>query len=135
MVAAQRLTEGYFRASIAAMPRPRQPRNVAHARKLRADMSLPELLLWRKLRGLPGGVKLRRQHPIGPYVLDFFCAEQRVAFEIDGQAHDVGDRPDRDSARDKWLIEAGIEVVRIPAVEVLRSVEDVAEAIVRYCSD
>ncbi|MCW1428248.1 endonuclease domain-containing protein [Novosphingobium sp. JCM 18896] len=115
------------------MPRKRQQRNVAKARKLREELSLPEVLLWRLLRKEPEGVKLRRQHPLGPYVLDFYCAERKIAFEIDGFAHDTGDRPSRDGRRDLWLSEQGIEVVRIPALEVLRSAEDIAEAIVRYC--
>ena len=115
------------------MPRPRQPRNVRLARKLRAEASAPESRLWRLLRGQPDGVNIRRQHPIGPYVLDFYCAAAKVAFEIDGMAHDMGDRPMRDMARDAALSEHGIEVIRIPAADVLRSPEEIAAAIVRYC--
>lgn len=96
-------------------------------------MSLPEVLLWRLLRLEPDGVKLRRQHPLGAYVLDFYCAETRTAFEIDGIVHDMGDRPARDEVRDAWFASQRIEVVRIPATEVLRSPEDVAERMVRYC--
>ena len=114
------------------MPRKKQGRNVARARKLRDAMSLPEVLLWRLLRSVEG-VKLRRQHPLGLYVLDFYCADARIAFEIHGMVHDMDDRPDRDERRDMWLRDQGIEVVRIPASDVLRSPEEVAEAIVRYC--
>ena len=96
-------------------------------------MSLPEVLLWRLLRSNLARVKIRRQHPLGPYVLDFYCAERKVAFEIDGIAHDMGDRPQRDAQREAWLKSQGIAVIRIPAGEVLRSPEDVADAIVRYC--
>jgi len=103
------------------------------ARKLRAQPSLPETLLWRHLRLQPDGVKIRRQHPIGDWVLDFYCAAAKVAFEIDGIAHDLGDRPLRDERRDEALTALGIEVVRIAAVDVLRSPEGVAEGIVRYC--
>ena len=60
------------------MPRPRQTRNVSNARHLRANMSLPEVLLWQQLR-LQSDVKFRRQHPLGPYVLDFYCAKAKVA--------------------------------------------------------
>lgn len=115
------------------MPRNRQDRNVAKAGKLREEMSLPEVLLWQLLRRAPDGVKLRRQHPLGPYVLDFYCAETRVAIEIDGFAHSTADRPERDGLRDAWLGEQGIEVLRIAASEILQSPEDIAEAIVRYC--
>ena len=115
------------------MPRKKLDRNVSKARKLRRDMSLPEVLLWNLLRRSPDGVHFRRQHSIGDYVLDFYCANSRVAFEVDGVAHDMGDRPEHDAKRDAWLREQAIEVVRIPASEVLRSVEDAAESMVRYC--
>ncbi|WP_298283196.1 endonuclease domain-containing protein [Novosphingobium sp.] len=115
------------------MPRPKQPRNVALARKLRAEPSLPETLLWRHLRLQPDDVKIRRQHPIGPWVLDFYCAAAKTAFEIDGIAHDMGNRPAQDERRDEALKALGIETIRIPASDVLRSPGQVAEAIIRYC--
>jgi len=115
------------------LPRKRIPRDLSKARELRDNLSLPEGLLWRLLKGSPDGVHFRSQHPIGDYVLDFYCAKAKVAFEIDGIAHDMGDRPERDAARDAWLKGLGIEVVRIPATDVLKSPEDVAESIVRYC--
>ncbi|WP_082364802.1 endonuclease domain-containing protein [Novosphingobium sp. AAP93] len=106
---------------------------MALARKLRGEPSLPETLLWRHLRLQPDEVKIRRQHPVGEWVLDFYCAAAKVAFEIDGIAHDMGDRPVRDERRDEALKALGLEVVRIPAADVLRSPDDVAEAIVRFC--
>lgn len=115
------------------MPRQRIPRDVQKARELREKLSLPEALLWRLLKGSPDGVHFRSQHPLGNYVLDFYCAKARVAFEIDGMAHDMGDRPGRDAVRDAWLQDQGIVVVRIPAADVLKSPESVAESIVRYC--
>ena len=121
------VTEGY-------LPRKKQPRNVARARQLRREMSLPEVLLWQHLKGAPGGVQFRKQHSIGNYFLDFFVAKLKLAIEIDGIAHDMGDRPTRDEARDVFLRGEGIEVVRIPATEVLKSPEDVAESLVAYCA-
>jgi hypothetical protein len=59
------------------------------ARKLRKALSLPEGLLWRELRRKAGGVKFRNQHPVGPYVIDFYCAAAKLGFEIDGIAHDM----------------------------------------------
>jgi very-short-patch-repair endonuclease len=116
------------------LPRPKQPRNVAKARQLRKTLSLPEVLLWRHLKGGPEGIKFRKQHPIGRYFLDFYVAKQKLAIEIDGIAHDMGDRPERDETRDAFLRNEGIEVVRIPATEVLKSPVDVAEMLVRYRS-
>ena len=76
-------------------------------------MSLPEVLLWRILRDRPGGYKFRRQHPAGPYVLDFFCAEHRLAVEVDGEVHARGDAPARDAARDAWIRSQGVRVHRV----------------------
>ena len=100
------------------------------ARKLRRSMSLPEVLLWRELRKKPNGIQYRRQHPAGPYVLDFFCAPANLAIEVDGEAHNRGDRPIRDEARDKWLHGQGIRVMRIPANDVLRNLDGVLQFIV-----
>ena len=50
----------------------------------------------------------RRQHPIGPYVIDFYCAKAWLAIEIDGMSHDMGDRPYSDAQRDAWLRERGV---------------------------
>ncbi|MFL6728957.1 MAG: endonuclease domain-containing protein [Sphingomicrobium sp.] len=86
-----------------------------NARRLRRELSLPEKLLWIRLRGAE--VRFRRQHPIGSYVLDFYCAAAKLAIEVDGAAHDHGDRPHRDDIRVDWLKRHGIEVLRIPAKE------------------
>ncbi len=92
----------------------------ARARRLRREMTLPEVLLWRDLRraGVEG-VRFRRQHPIGPYVLDFYAAAARLAVEVDGAAHDLAGRVARDGVRDAWLREQGISVLRFNAGDVL----------------
>jgi len=62
-------------------------------------MSVPEARLWNRLRWRePGKPIFRRQHPIGPYVVDFYCAKANLAVEIDGMSHDMGDRPGAMSA-------------------------------------
>ena len=99
-----------------------------NARKLRRNMTLPEVVLWHWLRQRPEGLKFRRQHPSGPYVLDFFCSDARLAIEVDGEAHSRGDRPQRDRTRDQWLRSAGIETLRIPAAAIL----DDADAALRW---
>ena len=114
------------------MARVKQKRNVARARALRATMPLPEVLLWRELRQ-QDEMKFRRQHPIGRYVLDFYCTKAKVCIEIDGMAHDLADRPTRDEKRDARLREQGITVMRVAAADVLRSPLKTAEALVLYC--
>ena len=104
------------------------------ARRLRRDMSLPEVLLWQLLRQRPLGVKFRRQHPIGSFVADFYCAAAKIVIEIDGIAHDMGSRPGRDRLRDAWLAECGLQVLRLPAREVLRDAQSVATWLARVCS-
>lgn len=105
-------------------------RAVPRARKLRSDMSLPEVLLWRELRKRPHGLKFRRQHASGAYVLDFFCSDARLAIEVDGEAHARGDRPTRDAARDAFFAQAGVRTLRIAAADVLRNIEGVVAHIV-----
>jgi very-short-patch-repair endonuclease len=63
-----------------------------------------------------GGWRFRRQHPIGPYIVDFLCAEARFVIEIDGSIHN--DQREYDAERDDYLHELGYRVLRIPAVTV-----------------
>jgi very-short-patch-repair endonuclease len=81
------------------------------------------------------GTVFRRQHPIGRYVLDFYCAKARLAVEIDGMSHDLGDRPQRDASRDAWLKARRLTVTRIAALEAMRDADEVAEAIVRAATE
>jgi len=107
------------------------------ARHLRRNLSAPEARLWSRLRTrLPGRPVFRRQHAIGPYVLDFYCAKARLAIEIDGISHDMGDRPQRDERRDAWLKEHGVTVTRIPAVDLMNDneIDEAADAIVRMAA-
>jgi len=100
------------------------------SRRLRREMTPPEVLLWVRLRALrPQGVRFRRQHPVGPYVLDFYCAEVRLAVEVDGFVHLTDDRPERDERRDAWLAAQGIHVLRIPAAEVMANPDAVAQSV------
>ena len=96
-------------------------------------MSLPEVLLWKALKG--GEVdrlRFRRQHPIGPYVLDFYCDAAKLAVEVDGASHDAGDRPARDARRDEWLAAQGVATLRLPASLLLRDVDAAVRTIWGY---
>jgi very-short-patch-repair endonuclease len=93
-------------------------------------MSLPEVLLWRCLRrGRAEGYAFRRQHPLGPYVLDFFCARAALCVEVDGASHGFGDRPQRDNSRDGYLRSQRIRVIRCGASDVLNDADAVATRI------
>ena len=106
---------------------------IAIARKLRRKLTLPEGLLWRELRKRPDGFKFRRQHPAGPFVLDFVCLQSRLAIEIDGEAHNRGSNPARDDARDEWLMNQEYQTLRIPARDVLDNLEGVIRLIIMSC--
>ncbi len=95
------------------------------ARKLRSEMTLPEVLLWNHLRASKLGLKFRRQHPIDPYVVDFYCSAARLIVEIDGEVHDRGDQPLRDRTRDLYLANKGYRILRVGAVDVLRNMDSV----------
>jgi len=96
---------------------------VYKARKLRRSMSPPEALLWSQLRGSKLGFKVRRQHPIGPYVADFYVRDAGLVIEIDGSPHDFGDRPERDERRDRYLAERGYRVLHLVAAEVMKNLD------------
>jgi len=72
------------------------------ARSLRRSATAAEQALWRALRNRSLGYRFRRQQPLGPYVVDFFCAEARLVIEIDGPCHIRRRRDDR--RRDAWLL-------------------------------
>ena len=107
---------------------------VVKARRLRRAMTKPEIALWDVLRTRPAGIKFRRQHPIGPFVLDFYCAAARLAIEVDGMAHEMGDNPARDERRDWWLAGQGVQVLRVAARDVLDDLEAVVVFILRRCA-
>ncbi|NEX94479.1 endonuclease domain-containing protein [Caulobacter sp. 17J65-9] len=102
---------------------------VERARRLRRRMSLPEVVLWRVLRAGFAGCKFRRQHPFGPYIVDFYCDAQKLAVEIDGSGHDQPDAMRHDARRDAWISARGVRIVRIPARAVLADLEAVLEGL------
>ncbi len=102
---------------------------MASARHLRRNLSLPEQLLWRLLRASRGDLRFRRQHPMGPYVADFYCPGARLVVEVDGATHDG--RQERDERRDAYLSSLGLTVVRIAAADVLADPTSIADGLVR----
>lgn len=89
------------------------PKQTAIARKLRKVDTWAEQLLWRWLRDRRfSAYKFRRQHPMGPYVLDFFCNEAKLNIELDGSQHGYPELAQADAERDRWLEERGIKVLR-----------------------
>ena len=81
------------------------------------------------------GVKFRRQHPIGPYVLDFYCYELRLAVELDGYRHNAPAGRESDERRTATLAARGIQVLRFTNLQVLQETQTVAEALWQACQD
>ena len=102
------------------------------ARELRQEMTPAEYLLWTRLRNQKlAGLKFRRQHPVGPFIVDFYCAAYRLVVEIDGDIHDL--QMERDAARTEQLEGYGYRVIRFRNERVLNAVESVLAAIKAAC--
>lgn len=98
------------------------------ARRLRRNAPLAEQLLWRQLRASQlGGYAFRRQYPLGPYVVDFFCFQQKLAIELDGGQH--AQQGDRDAKRAAWLKAQGVRVLRFWNNQVTKDIDAVKQAI------
>ncbi len=97
-------------------------------------MTVPEVILWSLLVTRPAGLKFRRQHPFGPYVLDFYCASARLCIEVDGAWHLMGSRPTSDQRRDAWLLHQHIRTLRIPAAYILDDLNAVAAKILSFAA-
>ncbi|MBI2438856.1 MAG: DUF559 domain-containing protein [Lentisphaerae bacterium] len=84
------------------------------AKTFRREMRWAEKLLWRHLRNRKmANCKFRRQYSVGPYVLDFFCYENKLAVEIDGRQHGEARAQAHDAERDVYLKKHGIRIKRI----------------------
>src|SRR5579864_2156041 len=93
-------------------------------RKLRANPTDAEICLWSRLRRKQlEGFRFRRQQPIGPFIVDFFCPEAKLIIEVDGGQHD--NDAARDAARTRWLEKAGHRVVRFWNYDVLTNTDGV----------
>lgn len=103
------------------------------ARQQRRAMTPPEVKLWALLRRSPAGIRFRRQHPIGPYVADFYCPGAKLVIEIDGLIHDFPQTVGRDAVRDEYMRGIGLQVLRIAATDVLADPTAVADGLVQLC--
>lgn len=102
------------------------------AKILRREQTAAEKELWGRLRNRAlGGLKFRRQQPVGNYIVDFFCAERSLIIEVDGASH-IG-RRDNDRKRQRWLESEGYKVLRIMNTDVHRRIDVVLGEILRAC--
>jgi very-short-patch-repair endonuclease len=102
------------------------------ARRLRSNATPAEALLWKHLRNrYAASFKFRRQHDLGRYVAEFYCAEAGVVIEIDGGIHK--ERKPFDAARTLWLEAQGLKVMRLSNAAVMRNPSGAVAAIVARC--
>jgi very-short-patch-repair endonuclease len=109
--------------------------NRRNARAMRRAMTPAELRLWLRLqRRQLGGLRFRRQAPLGPYIVDFFCPERKLVIELDGDQHGRDENVARDAQRTQWLEQGGLRVIRFSNADVMRSLDGVYDAIVEATS-
>ncbi len=106
--------------------------SVAQARTLRRQATRAEQIIWQHLRARQmNGRKWRRQEPIGPYIVDFFCAELKLVVEVDGDVH--AGREDRDAARQAALESVGLKLVRFTNNDVIETLDGVLTVLWNLC--
>ena len=108
------------------MTPPNPPLKYELARQFRKELTQPEVRLWARIKGKPEGIHFRKQHSIGPYIADFYCAAARLVIEVDGQAHNLTHVAERDEVCAAWLTAQGLEVMRINAADILRDADEAA---------
>lgn len=95
------------------------------ARQHRKRPTVAEWLLWEHVRGKALGVKFRRQVPMGPYIVDFYCPAARLVVEVDGGSHDDSEKRAYRQRRDEVLTEMGLQVLRVGVADVRQSMPEV----------
>ena len=105
------------------------------ARSLRKRQTDAEVVLWWLVRRRQLGVKFRRQHPIEPFVLDFYSHELRLAVEVDGSRHAATAGRMNDERRTAALATRGIQVLRFSNLEVLQETRAVADKLWQACHE
>ena len=100
-------------------------------KNLRNNSTVPEKILWQYLKNKKLGVKFRRQHGIGNYIVDFYCPELKLAIEIDGATHSEAEEVEYDTRRDNFLRIQGVEVRRYTNVNVKNSTGGIIEDLMR----
>ena len=112
-----------------------QSRKKSFRKQLRNEPTRAELILWQQLKGSQLNYKFRRQQGVGPYVVDFYCPELKLAIEVDGGTHFEPSEIDRDNQRTLFLIQNKIQVLRVTNTEVYESLDTVIELIKQQFPD
>ena len=117
-------------------PTKRKPVTVERARALRKGQTVTEMLLWRELKDRRlENLKFRRQVPIGPFIVGFYCAEKRLIVELDGFVHEEKHVQIRDHRREIYLGENGYRFLRFTNDEANDDMMKVLRTIVATCKE
>ena len=114
---------------ISGMHNGAKPQFYKNARKLRDTMTEAELKLWGYLRTKPFGKKFRRQHPLGNYILDFYCHKLRISIEVDGGYHRTPEQKAKDVERTAYVKDLGVTEYRFTNEEILNEFDKSVELI------
>ena len=104
------------------------------AKHLRKNASPVERLFWCRIRaGQLHGLRIRRQHPIGPYIADFYVPRLGLVIELDGDSHDF--RVKKDRVRDRYMEVQGLTVLRFQNRDIMKRLDSVLEYLWNYCEE
>ncbi len=101
------------------------PQYKERRRELRRQMTPAEVVLWENLRGSQMGCRIRRQHGIGHYIVDFYCASARLVIELDGASHESDTGIGYDEARDSYLRSFGHRILRFTNQQIMKNLTEV----------
>jgi len=108
---------------------------ILRARQLRQCYTEEEVILWQALRNRKlGGLKFRRQHPFGIYILDFYCAEKKFEIELDGAHHYTSEGKLYDKERERFLLSFEIRTIRFANHRIRKDLENVLKEILSYAN-
>ncbi len=106
---------------------------LALRRRLRSNPTNAEKVIWCALRKKQTGFRFRRQHPVGRYIVDFYCPEVRLVIEVDGDVHSLEASIEYDKERDKYIRAAEYEILRVSNNDVLSNLSNVYTEIQNIC--
>lgn len=106
-----------------------RPQLTQRSRDLRHPLTPAEAKVWARVRNQQLGYKIRRQHPIGHFIADFYCAQAKLVIEIDGDTHTEPDQAEYDAVRTAWLEARGYRVLRFENAAVHQNLEAVLDAL------
>ena len=105
---------------------------IQRARRLRSSMTAAELKLWAELNNKQmGGIKFRRQHPIGKYIVDFYAPQRKLIIEVDGGTH--LEQEEYDAIRTSYLNRKGYQVIRFSNLDIYQNLAEVLDQIRTAC--